>query len=117
MIDHALTRPWSVDKTFRRNPNPHPSWARTPCIEGTHQIVIGNENYFLSGDALLMPTRRIQAVANETIARQLVNIDPLPQLPRWIYCMLSAVPTLIGSTCVLLWLIQCPDSIETRSTT
>jgi hypothetical protein len=25
MFDHALTRPWSVDKTFRRNPNPHPN--------------------------------------------------------------------------------------------
>ena len=61
VIDHALTRPWSVDKTFRRNPNPHPSWARTPCIEGTHQIVIGNENYFLSGDGLLMPTKKDQA--------------------------------------------------------
>ena len=60
VIDHALTRPWSADKTFRRNPNPHPSWARTPCIEGSHQIVIGNENYFLSGDGLLMPTKKDQ---------------------------------------------------------
>jgi hypothetical protein len=59
-IDHALTRPWSVDKTFRRNPKPHPSWARTPCIEGTRQIVIGSENYFLSGDGLLMPTKKDQ---------------------------------------------------------
>ena len=23
VYDHALTRPWSVDKTLRRNPNPH----------------------------------------------------------------------------------------------
>jgi hypothetical protein len=59
-IDHALTRPWSVDKTFRRNSNPHPGWARTPCIEGTRQIVIGNENYFMSGDGLLMPTKKDQ---------------------------------------------------------
>jgi hypothetical protein len=26
VIDHALTRPWSVDKTFRRNSNPRPNW-------------------------------------------------------------------------------------------
>jgi hypothetical protein len=35
--------------------------ARTPCIEGSHQIVVGNENYFLSGDGLLMPTKKDQA--------------------------------------------------------
>jgi hypothetical protein len=30
IFDHALTRPWTVDKTYRRNPNPRPSWlART----------------------------------------------------------------------------------------
>jgi hypothetical protein len=60
-IDHALTRPWSVDKTFRRGDKRFPSWARTPCIEGTHQIVIGKENYFLSGDGLLMPAKKDQA--------------------------------------------------------
>jgi hypothetical protein len=28
VFDHALTRPWSVDKTFRRNPNPRPGLKR-----------------------------------------------------------------------------------------
>ena len=28
VFDHALTRPWSVDKTFRRNPNPYPNFSR-----------------------------------------------------------------------------------------
>ena len=27
-VDHALTRPWSVDKTFRHNPNPYPAFSR-----------------------------------------------------------------------------------------
>jgi len=27
VFDHALTRPWSVDKTYRRNPNPHPNFS------------------------------------------------------------------------------------------
>jgi hypothetical protein len=61
VLDHALTRPWSVDKTFRRNPDPHPSWARTGCVEGNQQIVIGRENYFLSAEGLLMPAKKDQA--------------------------------------------------------
>ncbi len=60
VLDHALTRPWSVDKTFARNPDPHPSWARTSCVEGNQQIVIGKENYFMSADGLLMPAKKDQ---------------------------------------------------------
>ena len=60
VIDHALTRPWSVDKTFVRNPQPHPNWARSSCVEGNNQIVIGKENYFLSADGLLMPAKKDQ---------------------------------------------------------
>jgi hypothetical protein len=61
VFDHALTRPWSVDKTFRRNPNPHPNWTMTSCTEGNNQVVIGTENYFLSGDGMLMPAKKDQA--------------------------------------------------------
>jgi hypothetical protein len=61
VFDHALTRPWSVDKTFRRNPNPRPNWGQTFCTEGNNQVVIGTEDYFLSGEGLLMPTRKDQA--------------------------------------------------------
>jgi hypothetical protein len=60
VFDHALTRPWSVDKTFKRNPDPHPSWVRTSCVEGNHQIVIGKENYFMSADGFLMPAKKDQ---------------------------------------------------------
>ncbi len=61
VFDHALTRPWSVDKTFRRNPNPRPSWRETSCTEGNNQVIIGKENYFLSADGQLMPTKKDQA--------------------------------------------------------
>ena len=61
VFDHALTRPWSVDKTFRRNANPRPNWSLTSCNEGNNQIVIGTENYFLSGDGMLMPAKKDQA--------------------------------------------------------
>jgi hypothetical protein len=60
VIDHALTRPWSVDKTFRRSPNPRPSWNEAACVEGNNQVVIGKENYFLSADGNLMPTKKDQ---------------------------------------------------------
>jgi hypothetical protein len=61
VIDHALTRPWSVDKTYRRSADPRPAWALVSCTEGNNQIVIGDENYFLSGDGLLMPAKKNQA--------------------------------------------------------
>ena len=61
VIDHALTRPWSVDKTFKRDPNPHPNFGQAFCTEGNNQVVIGEENYFLSGDGLLMPAKKNQA--------------------------------------------------------
>jgi hypothetical protein len=61
VFDHALTRPWSVDKTFRRNPNPRPTWPEFNCNEGNANIVIGKENYFLNGDGLLMPAKKNQA--------------------------------------------------------
>jgi hypothetical protein len=61
VFDHALTRPWSVDKTYRRNPNPHPNWSRVSCTEGNNYVVIGTDTYFLSGDGYLMPTKKDQA--------------------------------------------------------
>jgi hypothetical protein len=64
VIDHALTRPWSVDKTFRRHPNPRPSWNETACVEGNNQVVIGKENYFLSADGNLMPSKKDQPPPN-----------------------------------------------------
>src|SRR5438876_2388824 len=58
VFDHALTRPWSVDKTFRRSPNPYPNWSRVSCMEGNRLVIIGKETYFLSADSLLMPAKK-----------------------------------------------------------
>ena len=60
-FDHALTRPWSVDKTFKRNPNPYPNWSRVACTETTQQMVIGKESYMMSADGFLMPAKKDQA--------------------------------------------------------
>jgi hypothetical protein len=70
VIDHALTRPWTVDKTFRRNPNPRPHWGQRFCSEGNNQIVIGPENYFLSWDGFLMPAKKEQAPPDSRYFRQ-----------------------------------------------
>src|SRR6266852_7653602 len=60
-IDNALTRPWTVDKKYVHNPNLRANWPEYYLSENNAQIVIGKENYFLSGDGLLMPTKKGQA--------------------------------------------------------
>jgi hypothetical protein len=60
-IDHALTRPWTVDKRYVRNPTPRLDWPEFYTTENNAQVVIGKENYFLSGDGLLMPAKKGQA--------------------------------------------------------
>jgi hypothetical protein len=57
-IDNALTRPWTVMKTYRRDLNAKVIWFEYVCAEGNHHVVVGKENYFVSGDGYLMPTRR-----------------------------------------------------------
>ena len=60
VIDHALTRPWTVDKKYLRRPNPRPDWEEAYCVEGTALVTIGGEMYYLDGDGLLMPARKGQ---------------------------------------------------------
>ena len=60
VIDHALARPWIVDKKYVRKSDPRSDWDEFYCTEGNAQVVIGKENYFLSGDGFLMPARKDQ---------------------------------------------------------
>jgi hypothetical protein len=57
VIDHALTRPWTVDKRYTRNPEPRPQWFESICAEYNAQVFVGNQHYYLSAEGLLMPTR------------------------------------------------------------
>jgi hypothetical protein len=60
-IDHALTRPWVVNKTYRRVATDKPIWfGHSVCGEGNVHVGIGKEVYFLSSDGLLMPAMRNQ---------------------------------------------------------
>jgi hypothetical protein len=60
VIDHALTRPWTVDKRYIRNANPLTEWDESICPEYNAWVFTGRENYYLSGDGYLMPTRKGQ---------------------------------------------------------
>jgi len=59
VIDHALTRPWTVTRRYRRER--HPVWLETICGEIEPQARIGAEDYYVTADGLLMPTRKDQA--------------------------------------------------------
>ena len=61
--DHALTRPWTVDKKYVLEDTPRPDWTEAYCTENRSMIAIGKDNYFLSGDGMLMPVRKGQAAA------------------------------------------------------
>jgi hypothetical protein len=58
IIDHALTRPWTVTRSYHRVQKE--IWIEINCVEDNHQIKIGSERYYVSGDGYLMPTRRDQ---------------------------------------------------------
>jgi hypothetical protein len=59
-IDHALTRPWTAIKNYNREQTQRPVWREFVCAENNPWIAIGKENYYLSSDGYLMPTRKDQ---------------------------------------------------------
>jgi hypothetical protein len=60
-IDHALTRPWTVTKSYRRAVSDKPIWfGHQVCAEYNAHVSIGKEVYFLSADGLLMPAKKGQ---------------------------------------------------------
>jgi hypothetical protein len=58
VIDHALTRPWTVDKKYTLDPKHR--WTESTCIETNSMVAIGHESYYTSADGQLMPVRRNQ---------------------------------------------------------
>jgi hypothetical protein len=58
VFDNALTRPWTVNKRYRRDR--HVIWFEDNCTENNNHVMIGKEDYFLSADGKLMPTRKGQ---------------------------------------------------------
>jgi len=62
LIDHAYTRPWMQTRNYPRYPNPGPTgWPEEVCAEAQVWMTIGKEDYYLSSDGYLMPTKKDQA--------------------------------------------------------
>jgi hypothetical protein len=59
--DHALTQPWTKNRTYKRNADARPVWTEEACAADNSMVKIGDEAYFLSSDGKLMPTRKGQA--------------------------------------------------------
>jgi hypothetical protein len=60
-IDHALERPWTVIKDYRRAKSDRPIWwIESVCTENNEHVTIADEVYFLSAGGLLMPSKKDQ---------------------------------------------------------
>jgi hypothetical protein len=59
-IDHALTRPWTVLKAYRRDSDPRPFWREANCAEENDHVEIGHQGYMLGAGGILMPTKKDQ---------------------------------------------------------
>jgi hypothetical protein len=54
-LDHALTHPWTVTRSYHRERNA--VWSEFVCSEDNHQVMLGKENYLISDQGYLSPTR------------------------------------------------------------
>jgi hypothetical protein len=60
VFDHALTRPWTVDKRFQRIADERETWPEVYCPDNNQHVLLGKEDYFVSADGHLMPSRKDQ---------------------------------------------------------
>ncbi len=60
VTDHALTRPWTVMKSYRRSADPRPEWPEYLCVERSSTMRIGGETYLLNKEGYLMPAKKGQ---------------------------------------------------------
>jgi len=57
-FDHALVRPWTVSRFYRRGLNP--VYEEYPCTEDNHWIAVGGELYLSDSEGYLMPIQKNQ---------------------------------------------------------
>ena len=48
-------------KNYQRNAEPYPIWNEENCPETNNHVVVGKDDYMLSGEGFLMPTKKGQA--------------------------------------------------------
>lgn len=60
-VDHALTRPWTVTRSYRRaGKEALLEWSEHLCIDDESRVEIADQIYKLSPEGLLMPVRKGQ---------------------------------------------------------
>jgi hypothetical protein len=57
-FDHALTRPWSVSRFYRRSIDP--VYEEYPCTEDNHWVAYGGELYLTDSEGYFMPIQKNQ---------------------------------------------------------
>ncbi len=70
VLDHSLTRPWTVAKKYQRLKDKFPIWPEDMCVEGSGLVYIGDDMYFLSADGELMPSRKGQKAPDLSYFKQ-----------------------------------------------
>ena len=45
VLDHALTRPWTVTRNYRREPDRYPAWREVVCTESNQHLRVGKDDY------------------------------------------------------------------------
>jgi len=64
-VDHALTQPWTVTRSYRRDARQtQPKWTEFVCSGDANHVLVGNDYYQISPDGLLMPVRKGQRPPN-----------------------------------------------------
>jgi hypothetical protein len=58
-VDNALTEPWKIKRNYRFVKD-H-VWEEFICVENNNWVIIGDQNYYLGADGLLMPAVKGQA--------------------------------------------------------
>jgi hypothetical protein len=56
-MDDALTRPWTVTRSYERHPA---VWDEYVCAAANEHVAIGHDDYLVSADGLLMPVKKGQ---------------------------------------------------------
>jgi hypothetical protein len=79
-VDHAFVRPWSSARVYRRNPKG--VWLENECSDNGH-VYFGNENYFVSADGYLMPTKTDQPAPDLRYFESAHKCRALWRLPNW----------------------------------
>jgi hypothetical protein len=49
-----------VTRKYQRDPAPYPWWREVVCAENNQHVHIGDENYMIGADGLLMPAKKNQ---------------------------------------------------------